>query len=189
MIAGILLAAGSGRRFGQAKLLTPLPDGTPIGQAAGRALAAGGLDRCLAVVRPGDDELASLLDGVGLEVIAPAASVRGMGASLAAGVAAAAEADGWVVALGDMPWISAATVAAVAEPLRGGGCLAIPGRNGRGGHPVGFGAALEDELRRLDGDEGGRSVVAAYRHRLTTVVVDDPGIHRDVDAPGDLIGG
>jgi len=187
VIAGVLLAAGAGRRFGPApKLLSPLPDGTPIAEAAARSLTAAGLDRCLAVVRPGDVALARRLTGAGMEVLACSASARGMGASLAAGVAEAAAADGWVIALGDMPWIAPATVAAVANQVRAGALLAAPAHEGRGGHPVGFGAALGGALRALDGEAGARAVVAAHRDRLVRVPVTDPGVLRDVDEPGDL---
>jgi molybdenum cofactor cytidylyltransferase len=187
VIAGILLAAGEGRRFGApAKLLSPLPDGAPIAGAAARSLAGGGLDRCLAVVRPGEAALARLLNAAGMEVLACSASARGMGASLAAGVTAAADADGWLIALGDMPWIAPATVAAVAHEIRGGALLAAPAHDGRPGHPVAFGAALGPALRALDGETGARSVVAANRDRLVPVPVTDPGVLRDVDEPADL---
>jgi len=187
VIAGILLAAGEGRRFGNtSKLLAPLADGTPVVRAAARSLLAGGLDRCLTVVRPEDDDVARSLEAVGLEVWPCAASYRGMGASLASGVAAAENAQGWVIALGDMPWIDPGTTAAVADALRDGSLLTVPIHEGQGGHPVGFGAALGPELRVLDGDAGARSVVFAHRERLTRVAVADPGIHRDVDDPRDL---
>jgi molybdenum cofactor cytidylyltransferase len=187
VIAGILLAAGEGRRFGgSGKLQSPLPDGTQVGLSAARHLAGGGLDRCVAVVRPTDAGLARLFRRAGLEVLACSESRRGMGASLAAAVAETAEADGWLVALGDMPWVAPATVAAVADALRCGAALAAPWYGGRGGHPVGFAGELGPELRRLDGDTGARRVVDAHRHRLVRVAVDDPGVLRDVDGPADL---
>jgi len=187
VIAGILLAAGAGRRFGgSAKLLAPLADGTPVVQAAARSLLDAGLGRCLAVVRPGDEEVAAVLRATGLAVVPCAASERGMGASLAAGVAATRQADGWLIALGDMPWIAPATLAAVADALRHGAPLAAPYHQGQGGHPVGFSAALGGELRALDGAEGARRVVAANRARRVRVPVADPGILRDVDVPEDL---
>ncbi|MFB6259664.1 MAG: NTP transferase domain-containing protein, partial [Thiohalorhabdaceae bacterium] len=89
-------------------------------RAAARSLLAGGLDRCLTVVRPEDDDVARSLEALGLEVWHCAASYRGMGASLASGVAAAENAQGWVIALGDMPWIDPGTTAAVADALRDG---------------------------------------------------------------------
>ena len=190
MITGVLLAAGAGTRFGpHSKLLHPLADGTPVAAAAATSLL-GGVDRAVAVVRPGRGEvepgqLAERLAAAGLEVVTAPTAERGMGASLAAGVAAAEGATGWVVALADMPWIAPATVAAVAGALRDGAPLAAPFHAGRGGHPVGFAAELGPALRGLDGDIGARPVVAAHRERLVAVPVEDPGIHRDLDRPED----
>ncbi len=187
MIAGILLAAGDGRRFGAgAKPLAPLPDGTPVAAAAAVNLLAGGIDRCLAVTRPGDTELAHLLRETGVQVVTAPERRRSLGTSIAAGVAAAGHAEGWLIALADMPWIAPATTAAVADALQGGALLARPHYRGREGHPVGFTAALGAELRTLDGEPGGRRVIAAHRDQLAAIPVDDPGVLRDVDRSGDL---
>ena len=187
-VVGVLLAGGTGSRFGPgSKLLQLLADGRPIARAAADALVAG-MGGAIAVVRPGQGELAGLLMEAGLEVVTTPAAERGMGASLAAGVAAAGAGRGWVIALADMPWIAPETVATVAAAVRAGAGIAVPEHAGRGGHPVGFGEALGAELCALDGDSGARSVVTAYAHRRVPVAVDDPGIHRDVDRPADLKG-
>lgn len=187
-IVGILLAAGRGERFGGAKLLAPLPDsGVPVGLAALRSLR-GALPDVIAVVRPGDDALAAQLEGEGARVIRAARADEGMGASLAAGVAAATDADGWLVALADMPWIATATHASVAGALQAGAAIAAARYRGNRGHPVGFAAALRAELLALDGDEGAKRVIAAHREGLTPIDVDDPGVLRDVDVADDLAG-
>src|ERR671919_1115066 len=101
-LIGILLAAGAGTRFGGGKLLHPLSDGVAIAAHAARNLRAADLE-VVAVVRPGDFPLADMLEQEGCHVTACAESVRGMGYSLAHGVAAAREASGWIIALADMP--------------------------------------------------------------------------------------
>jgi xanthine dehydrogenase accessory factor len=55
-IVGLLLAAGSARRFGADKLMAALPDGRMVGQAAALALRPG-VDRAIAIVRPGTRRL------------------------------------------------------------------------------------------------------------------------------------
>jgi molybdenum cofactor cytidylyltransferase len=140
----------------------------------------------IADVRPHDDALAALFAIEGARVIRAARAHEGMGASLAAGVAAAPDADGWLVALADMPWIAPATHARVAAGLRDGASIVAPHCNGRRGHPVGFAAALCGELLALGGDEGARRVLEAHRDALTPIEVDDAGVLRDVDQPGDL---
>src|SRR5512138_3344951 len=101
-IVGILLAAGSGSRFGGGKLLAPLPDGMPIGVRSAANLVAV-LPDTIAVVRPGDDALAAALATTGARVSVCPDAETGMGASLAHGIAAAEDADGYVIALADMP--------------------------------------------------------------------------------------
>ena len=110
-----------------------------------------------------------------------------MGASLAAGAAASSKAAGWIVALGDMPFIRVATIASIRAALEGGALVVAPvAASGARGHPVGFASALKAELVALDGDHGARAVVERHRDRLASLVVDDPGIVADIDVPADL---
>jgi molybdenum cofactor cytidylyltransferase len=153
--------------------------------AAARGLAAG-VDRAVAVVRPGDDRLPPLLEAAGLRVVVNERAADGMGSSLACGVAAAPDAAGWVIALADMPFIRADTVSAVARALGSGAVVAAPSHAGRRGHPVGFAAAFRRELEALSGDRGARSLLARHADRLTLVPSDDPGVLRDVDRRQDL---
>lgn len=186
MIVGVLLAAGGAKRFGGAKLLAPLPgDGEPVGVRSCRNLLAV-LPWTVAVVRPGDAELAAALRGIGALVVTCPDADRGMGTSLAFGVAAAGGADGLVVALADMPWVAPATTRAVAAALAAGAEVAAPWHAGRRGHPVGFGRACEPALLALAGDEGARQVLATRERPVVRIDVDDPGCLVDVDRPEDL---
>lgn len=183
--AGILLAGGAGVRFGGGKLLAPLADGTPVGVAACRTLASV-LPSPIAVVRPGDHELARLLDAAGARVVRCERAHEGMGASLACAVAASRDAGGWIVALADMPWVAPATIRAVADAIAGGASLAAPVHRGERGHPVGFAASHRDALLAMHGDEGARSILAHAGAALARIEVDDAGALRDVDRPADL---
>ncbi|MFM0738132.1 nucleotidyltransferase family protein [Paraburkholderia xenovorans] len=188
LATGVLLAAGLGSRFDpdglHNKLLARMPDGTPVAhEAAHRLLRI--VTRVLAVVRPGSDALARLLNDAGCDVVFTADAERGMGASLAAGIEASDDAEGWIVALADMPRIDIASIEAVARALDGGASLVAPFYRGQRGHPVGFGIAHRDALLTLDGDAGARSLLMSQN--VTRLDVDDPGILRDVDTPDDLL--
>lgn len=185
MIVGLLLAAGESRRFGSRKLLHRLADGTPIGVRSAQHLQQA-TDRVVAVVSPGDAELTELFAPLGVELCGCARAREGMGASLACGVTAAADAGGWVVALADMPFIRPATIAAIAQAIRAGAPLAAPAYAGRRGHPVGFAREYYAELAALGGDEGARALLNRDRDRMQLIPVDDPGTHRDIDTPADL---
>jgi molybdenum cofactor cytidylyltransferase len=180
----VLLCGGAGRRFGGDKLLAGTP---PIGERAALNLreAVGGV---LAVVPAGSAALAELLERAGCEVLATDRTSRGMGASLAAAIEASSGRHGWIVALGDMPAVSPATIRAVADALARGASLAAPfdAESGKRGHPVGFSAALRPELLALDGDTGARGVLERHADRMVRVVVRDPGIFVDIDTVEDL---
>lgn len=192
MIAGVLLAAGRGGRFGGAKLMARL---AASGNAAAPGIAVGAmacrqlrsvLPRVIAVVRPDDADLAASLAEAGAEVRVFADADRGMGASLAFGVSVVPDARGWVVALADMPWVTQGTVRAVTAALAAGASIVAPYHGGRRGHPVGFSRALLPELLALSGDEGARKILAAAGERVFRIDVDDPGILQDVDYREDL---
>ena len=184
-IAGILLAAGAGTRFGGEKLLHPLEDGVAIAAHAARNLLAATPD-VIAVVRWGDFPLYDMLEQEGCQVTMFQGAARGMGASLAHGVGQARSADGWVVALADMPRVPADIIKKIVAALEGGALIAAPVFRGERGHPVGFGAALREELLALDGDLGARAVVDRHRDSVQLIECDDPGILFDVDRKGDI---
>jgi len=183
----LLLAAGRGTRFDPAgvqnKLLAPLPDGTPVACAAARALLAT-MSNVIAIVRPGAEALAHALNDAGCNVFFSTDAERGMGASLAAGVRATPDAEGWIVALADMPWIAPSTVEALARRIDAGASIVAPVFRGRRGHPVGFGAMHRTALSALDGDIGARRLLDT--NDVASIEVDDAGILADIDTRADL---
>jgi len=183
----ILLAAGGGSRFGGDKLLAPLADKTPIGLASWRNLRSA-VANCVVVVRTGDSALLRLLQAEGADVIECADAQSGMSRSLIAGLQATANSSGWVIALGDMPYINPETIRKVATAIEGGELIALPTYRGKRGHPVGLSARLQSELMAIHGDEGAREVVRHHADELCLIACDDdPGILRDIDTRQDII--
>lgn len=180
---GILLAAGSSKRFNGNKLLHPL-DGEPIAVRSARSFAQA-LPGGIAVVRS-DSPLRPLLEAAGLRVVECVNADEGMGASLAAGVAATRDANGWVVALADMPFIRPQTHTRVAASLGAGADLVVAGYHGERGHPVGIGTRFREQLLKLEGDAGARHIVRANPSLTQLIECDDPGVLRDIDTRDDL---
>jgi molybdenum cofactor cytidylyltransferase len=189
-LAGILLAAGRGRRFDPAgarnKLLQPL-DGEPVVVASARKLLAA-TSRVVAVVPPLDAGVGERLAALGCDVTVCPDADSGMAASLTHAIrqSLALQPQAWLVALGDMPYVDPATLRRLADALAAGAGIAAPVMAGRRGNPVGFGAVHLDALLALSGDEGARRLLQAFP--VTEVPVDDPGIFRDIDLPSDLAG-
>jgi molybdenum cofactor cytidylyltransferase len=179
----ILLAAGHARRFGADKLLQPL-DGQPLACVSATRLQQ--VLPTVAVVRPAQHALIERFAALGVPCVISPTSEDGMGASIAAGIAARADAKGWLIALADMPFIQPATIAGVLAALRAGATIAAPHCQGRRGHPVGFAATCGDALRNLRGDAGARELLRQQAANITPVACDDPGIFADIDTPDDL---
>lgn len=142
-------------------------------------------DRSIALIRPDRPELRAALEKLDIDIIEALNAGAGMGATLAEGVRASADAVGWVVALADMPRVSPDTLRRVTGALRLGASIAAPIHGRRRGHPVGFGEQWFAELAALDGDAGARRLIEAHRRSVTCIDVDDPGCLFDVDTPGD----
>ena len=185
-IVGVLLAAGSSTRFGSDKLMHLLPDGTPIAVAAAANLLPA-CDRVVAGVRDDNHRLADALATAGCEIVRCAKAHKGMGHSLAAGVRATSDAAGWIVALGDMPFIATSSHQAVATRLRARASLVATQYQGRRGHPVGFSNRWFTELSTLTGDQGARTILAQHSSELVLCTLEDPGVIRDIDRLADLV--
>ena len=191
-ICGILLAAGRGKRFdpsGQRnKLLQTLGEDAVVVRSARHLLAV--LPRVVAVVRPGADAVAAELLALGCEVTTCPLADTGMAASLVHALrhsllhAEAENAQGWVVALADMPHVQPSTIQSLKTALEQGAGIAAPLYRGRRGNPVGFSRHYLPQLLALEGDQGARGILT--HSAVTELDVDDSGILQDIDTPADL---
>ena len=184
----VVLAAGRSERFGAGrhKLAQPLGASSVLAQTLARAIASH--LRTVVVTTAAFVDVArssvAARDVVVLpEVGSDGAASLGMGTSIAAGVRASADSDGWLILPGDMPLVQPATLLAVARALDQH-AVAYAQHGGRRGHPVAFAAELYPELAELSGDEGARRIIARYP--AFAVDLDDPGVLVDIDTEDDL---
>ncbi|MEN8130316.1 MAG: nucleotidyltransferase family protein [Pseudomonadota bacterium] len=181
-IVGILLAAGQSTRFGSNKLLHRLTDGTPMVLASARHLNTV-LTTTIAVIDDINNEVAKLLTQEGVQVIEnPLASV-GMGSSIACGVANNPDAQGWVIALADMPYIPETVIQAVVTGLEQGSDIIAPVYKKLRGHPVGFSARYAQALMQLHTDQGAHSIIQANSDSLVLIETTEQGVIVDIDTP------
>ncbi|HEY5318136.1 MAG TPA: nucleotidyltransferase family protein [Solirubrobacteraceae bacterium] len=186
--AGIVLAAGAGRRFGGGKQLAPL-EGRPLLEHALAAAEGSDLQSRFVVLGANAERILETVDLHGHEPIVCPNWDEGMAASLRAGVSAArsAGADAILITLGDQPRMSAEAIARVLGARGGpdGTSRAVRASyDGVPGHPALLEGSLFDALLTLRGDEGARGVFKSANTHL--VPCDDVAVPDDVDEVGDL---
>lgn len=182
MIAGIVLAAGAGTRFGGLKQLAEI-DGVPM---LGHVLAAapeGGLGRVVVVLGADSESVAAGVDLHGAGVVVCRSWAQGQSASLACGLAAVADAEAAVVLLGDQPRVSPEAIRRVLA-ARGGTAAVRATYDGRPGHPVVLEHSLFGRVRDVTGDAGARNLLLSAGVR--PVECGDLGGGGDVDTPAEL---
>jgi CTP:molybdopterin cytidylyltransferase MocA len=188
-VAGLLLAAGAGRRFGGPKALAG--DGGGGGDGGDgwlvRSVAAlhrGGCASVTVVLGAAADRARALLPE-GVEVVIADDWAEGMGASLRAGLAALAttpeDTAAALVHLVDLPDVGPDVVARVLERAAGPAVLARATYGGTPGHPVLIGRDHWPALAAVTGDKGARDHLASHAHQL--VECGDLATGRDRDLP------
>ena len=187
-LEAIVLAAGSGSRFGGGKLLAAWKSGILLDGALAAAFAAP--VRGVTVVTGADAKAvaaAAQAFDPRARIVHAADHAEGMGASLRAGIASLPDdAAAVFVFLGDMPRVPHAVLSALAEALAKGAPAAAPVFDGRRGNPVLLSRELFLDLLALQGDEGARRILQSLGDRLASVEAPDDGVLFDVDQPSDL---
>jgi nicotine blue oxidoreductase len=187
-VAGLVLAAGGGSRYGSPKALVRLR-GRLLVERAAELLAAGGCDPVVVVLGAAADQVlaAARLPRTGVRTVVNPDWPTGMGSSLRVGLAAVpAEAEAVVVTLVDTPGLGPESVRRlVAAGGPDGAAQATYG--GRRGHPVLLGRTVITEVAAAaTGDRGAGPWLAAHPERVRLVPCDGTGDPRDVDVPDDL---
>jgi nicotine blue oxidoreductase len=194
-VAGLLLAAGGGRRLGgRPKALLPYGD-RPLVEHAVRMLRAGGCGPVHVVLGAAAAEVRERADLAGCVLVDNPHWAQGMGSSLRAGLASLAGADrppdAAVIALVDQPGVGGLAVARVAAAARAGGdlasALAAAVYGGRRGHPVLIGASRWAGAAAGAGeDRGARTYLREHAGQTLLVECGDVADPADIDTPADL---
>lgn len=181
-VAGLLLAAGAGRRYGMPKALVQHGSRRFVERAA-ETLRHGGSSPVVVVLGAAADEVRARADLGDATVVVNPDWAAGMGSSLRAGLAAlrAAEVDAAVVLLVDTPGVTPAAVARIAG-LAAPDALAVATYRGERGHPVLLGRAhWAGVAESAVGDVGARPYLT--RHEVRQVPCEDIASGEDVDRP------
>ena len=188
-VAGVLLAAGQGSRFGRPKALVEL---------GGQTLA----ERGVGMLRAGGADPVLIVTGAAQVGLGPEYQVRtvgnddwrtGMGSSLRAALHALADPDvgpdvgAAVVALADQPLVGAEAVSRLIAAYQAGASVAVAAYDGRPRNPVLLAREHWPEVIAMaTGDQGARAFLRARPDLVTLVECGDTGRPDDIDTPADL---
>jgi nicotine blue oxidoreductase len=200
-VAGVLLAAGEGSRFGRPKALVEL-DGQTLAARGVNVLRTGGADPILVVIG------AAQVNLDGIHTVYNEQWRTGMGSSLRAALRALTDAEGAegaegpqdrtaatlpvdvgavVVALADQPLVGTDAVARLIAAYRGGASVAVAGYDGKPRNPVLLAREHWPEvIAAATGDQGARAFLRARPELVTLVECGDTGSPDDIDTAADL---
>lgn len=188
-VAGVLLAAGEGSRFGRPKALVEL---------GGQTLA----ERGITLLRAGGTDPVLIVTGAAQVDLRPEHQARtvyngewrtGMGSSLRAALRALTELEAGqeigavVVALADQPLVGAEAVGRLIAAYQAGADVAVAAYGGKPRNPVLLAREHWPEvIATATGDQGARAFLRARPELVTLVECGDTGRPDDIDTPADL---
>ena len=189
-VAGLLLAAGGGRRLGGPKALVE-HDGELLVERGARLLASAGLDPVVVVIGARYEEVVRRARLGRARVVVNRHWAEGIGSSLRAGLAALAggddPAEAVVVALADQPLVAPAALQRLVDAWRNGSLAVVASFGGEPRNPVLLDRSLWTEVEELAvGDVGARGYLRRHPGQVTSVPCDDVGSALDIDTPQDL---
>lgn len=190
----VIPAAGRSLRMGRPKLLLPWGDGALIEHVIA-TWRASQVRRIVVVAHPDDSPLARLAQDAGAEVVQPSDAPPDMKASVRVALehlsaSHPAEIDAWLLAPGDLPGLTVATINRVIDAYRQFGAdrpgpppICVASFRGRRGHPALFPWPLAAEVANLAAGDGLNTLLA--RHEVRLIPAGEDAISADVDTPED----
>jgi molybdenum cofactor cytidylyltransferase len=171
--------------MGTNKLLTPI-SGKPMIRVSAEALLASAAAPVLVVTGHERERVEEALKGLDVRFIDNPAFASGLASSLKAGLAAVPQdADGVVVALGDMPLVAGRHVnrlIAAFNPAEHR-TIIVPVHGGERGNPVLWGRQYFQEMLSLEGDRGAKSLMDKHEEHITEIAMRSDAVLADFDTP------
>jgi len=183
--AGIVLAAGESRRFGETKQLLEY-HGQPFVRAATLAALEAGLSPVVVVTGAQAEAVEAAVRDLPVKIVRNPAWQSGQSASIKAGIAALpASAGSAIFLLSDQPQVGTGVLRALVERHAADlPAIVAPLVMDRRANPVLFDRAAFADLSRLTGDVGGRALFGKFP--VTYLPWQDESLLIDVDTREDL---
>ena len=185
MVSAILLGAGESKRMGTDKLSLPWAGTTLLGHCLDILLRSDVREVIVVVGGHGTGQVEKRrgFEAKKVKVVRNRDYKEGMSSSIRRGIRSIdPESRGILIALGDQPLLKTKTINALIEAFhRGKGSIFVPVHRGRRGHPVIFGRGFEEELLKLTGDVGARSIIARHPEKVVEVRTRSVAVVKDID--------
>jgi len=181
-VAATVLAAGSSERMGQPKQLLSI-NGQPMVRRVTEAVCASGLAQVVVVVGAHARRVSEALSGLPVELVYNQDWQEGMSTSLRIGLRALRpDIEAVLVVLADQPALTSGLLQRLVERYRVTKApIVAPFYQGYRGNPVLFDRSLFPELLAIQGDRGGRMIIARHEEKTERVALDDPAVLQDLD--------
>ncbi len=185
-IAGIVLAAGRSSRMGALNKLLIVIDGKPMVRHAVEAVLAAQLSPVVVVTGHQHGQVEDVLKDLPITILYNKDFSEGLSTSLRCGLAALPEdCDGALVALGDMPRVTAGEIVKLVNafnPVEGRSII-VPTREGKRGNPALWGRKFFGQMGQIDGDVGARHLIGAHAETVAEIEMEGDGVLTDIDTP------
>ena len=183
-IGVVVLMAGCSNRMPEGnKLLMTLGDtGVSVAEQTIQTIVSAGYTSILIVTGHDADKLRTVLEDVDVQWVHNSRYKDGMGTSIARAFHNIESWDAALIVLGDMPFVSVATLQFLREiSIQHPNQIIVPSFNGRRGQPVIFPSRFFRQLKECTGDVGGKRILQSHSESVMLVDVGDEAIHWDVD--------
>lgn len=186
-IVGVVLAAGTSSRMGAVnKLLAEVGGVAMIARTVAHA-AASNLAAVVVVTGHEHEKVESVLRGQDVRFIHNGVYAEGMASSLKAGISAvSADFDGAMILLGDMPLVTSADIDLMLEAFGSPGDICVPVSDGQRGNPVLWGSNWFEEIQKLAGDHGAKSLLRLHEESVVEVAMPGKGVLQDFDTQAEI---
>ncbi len=170
------------------KLLTLL-DGKPVIRHTLEAVCASKAGPVIVVTGFDADRVRAALVDLPVTIIENVCFADGLSSSLKCGVKdLPCDCDGFLVVLGDMPFVPPSVINRMIDAFDPGSgrAIVVPVHGGRRGNPVLWPSLLAAEFLALTGDQGAKHLMALHGDLLYELEVESDAVLTDLDTPEDF---
>ena len=190
-LSGIILAAGQSLRMGDINKLLLEIDGQPmVRKVVDQLIKLNQFNQLIIVVGHDYHKMCQVLDGLAVKIVHNPNYKQGMSTSLITGVKQVNhKASGILFTLADLVYIKSQTYKKMINAYRHANpnSIAVPSYQKQQGHPIIMSPVYIDEITKISGDRGAKSIITQFVEHVVSIDVNDRGILQDIDTQKDFL--